>query len=550
MVNWKDRKYVNPRKRVFKNMDTDEILNLEIQDDLDNIEEESTTPLNAHNLNMAQQDLLDDMSKTYTGTNITGPTVEGYGTIHKLYGHTIEEGTGEKSPSNPYALKCVADDVNLYNENSSKVGSFIDGSGAEVSGSGYLFINQIIIPTALKYTMSYNEATQNANVRFSYYNNNTFLSREVGHDNKHIFTIPANCTKIDVRVDTGVDYFKGLKLQKGSTATPYSPYGYGTVEIISQNGDQQSSNTVLTKPLCSLQDNKGNIIAQDYIDYTKGVVHRECGYVVLDGNTNISYMDTSNNTARFMVALDNVKSITTYKCDKLKVLKQSEAGDEECVIIRDLSSDNIVNIRVKRDRLSEVSTAGIKNYLSSNPITLIYQLATPTTEPLNCSNKIVQYADETTVSNRDNAEIEVSLTNNKAISEVNGELGRLRDDVNKINEYSTEEQVVGTWIDGKPIYRKVIQVTTLTDGLLKLSIPIDKMVDLRGKLIQNDMIHYIIPGLIINYVQGTGNVVTSISVSFLNKNSWSPNSIYVVTDKTINNVSGYEFVIKYTKTTD
>ena len=64
---WKDRKYINPRKRVFKNMDTNEILNFEIQDDLDNIEEESTTPLNAHNLNMAQQDLLDDMSKTYKG---------------------------------------------------------------------------------------------------------------------------------------------------------------------------------------------------------------------------------------------------------------------------------------------------------------------------------------------------------------------------------------------------------------------------------------------------------------------------------------------------
>lgn len=430
---WKDRKYINPRKRVFKNMDTDEILKLEIQDDSDNIEEESTTPLNAHNLNQSQQDLLDNMSKTYTGTNITAPTVEGYGTIHKLYGHTIEEGSGEKSPSNPYTLRCVGDDVNLYNENSSKVGSFIDGSGAEVSGSGYLFINQIIIPTALKYTMSYNEATQNANVRFSYYNNNTFLSREVGHDNKHIFTIPANCTKIDVRVDTGVDYFKGLKLQKGSTATPYSPYNQGTLEIISQNGDQQSSNVVVTKPLCCLKDGD-NIIAQDWIDYDKGVVHRECGYVVLDGNTNISYMDTSNNTARFMVALDNVKSITTYKCDKLKVLKQSEAGDEECVIIRDLSSDNIVNIRVKRYRLSEVSTAGIKNYLSSNPITLIYQLATPTTEPLNCSNKIVQYVDETTVHNRDNAEIEVSLTNNKAISEVNEELGVVQKKLSNIQK--------------------------------------------------------------------------------------------------------------------
>lgn len=53
MVNWKDRKYVNPRKRVFKNMNTNEILNLEIQDDPDNIEEESTTPLNAHNLNQS-----------------------------------------------------------------------------------------------------------------------------------------------------------------------------------------------------------------------------------------------------------------------------------------------------------------------------------------------------------------------------------------------------------------------------------------------------------------------------------------------------------------
>ena len=426
---WKDRKYINPRKRVFKNMDTDEILNLEIQDDPENIEEESETPLNAHNLNLSQQDLLDDMSKTYTGTNITGPTVEGYGTIHKLYGHTIEEGSGEKSPSNPYTLRCVGDDVNLYNENSSKVGSFIDGSGAEVSGSGYLFINQIIIPTALKYTMSYNEATQNANVRFSYYNNNTFLSREVGHDNKHIFTIPANCTKIDVRVDTGVDYFKGLKLQKGSTATPYSPYNQGTLEIISQNGDQQSSNVVVTKPLCSLQDNEGNIIAQDYIDYTRGVVHRECGYVVLDGSQTIYYMEEENDTARFRIELFEIKKGTNFGCDKLKVIKQSEAIDEECLMIRDLSVDNSISFKIKKSRLTELSSTGINNYLASNPITLICELAEPTEEPLNCSNKIVQYSTQTTVSNRDGAEIEVSLTNNKAIAEVNGDIGNVQNEL-------------------------------------------------------------------------------------------------------------------------
>lgn len=76
MLNWKDRKYINPRKKVFKNLDTNEILNLEIQDDPNNILEESETPLTSHNLNLAQQELVDDMSKNYTGTNITASTVE------------------------------------------------------------------------------------------------------------------------------------------------------------------------------------------------------------------------------------------------------------------------------------------------------------------------------------------------------------------------------------------------------------------------------------------------------------------------------------------
>ena len=34
--------------------------------------------------------------------------------------------------------------------------------------------------------------------------------------------------------------------------------------------------------------------------------------------------------------------------------------------------------------------------------------------------------------------------------------------VNKLNTYSTTEQRIGTWIDGKPIYRKVISVGGLT----------------------------------------------------------------------------------------
>lgn len=44
-------------------------------------------------------------------------------------------------------------------------------------------------------------------------------------------------------------------------------------------------------------------------------------------------------------------------------------------------------------------------------------------------------------------------------------------DVEKINKklgYSSEEQVVGTWIDGKSIYRKVIKDINVTDNMSKI----------------------------------------------------------------------------------
>ena len=43
-----------------------------------------------------------------------------------------------------------------------------------------------------------------------------------------------------------------------------------------------------------------------------------------------------------------------------------------------------------------------------------------------------------------------------AINEVATNIEQLKTDVENKHTYSTEEQVVGTWIDGKPLYRKVI----------------------------------------------------------------------------------------------
>lgn len=54
--------------------------------------------------------------------------------------------------------------------------------------------------------------------------------------------------------------------------------------------------------------------------------------------------------------------------------------------------------------------------------------------------------------------------------------------IDKMNTYSTEEQVIGTWRDGKPIYRKVIPFVT-SSTLINFPIGInnlERITDFRG----------------------------------------------------------------------
>ena len=60
---WKDRKMVNPRKIKLKNIETGKIVDYEIQDDLENIIEESDTPLNATTLNLMTNAINEQMDR-------------------------------------------------------------------------------------------------------------------------------------------------------------------------------------------------------------------------------------------------------------------------------------------------------------------------------------------------------------------------------------------------------------------------------------------------------------------------------------------------------
>lgn len=160
MFKWKDRKYVNARKKIFKNMDTNEILNLEVQDDEDNILEESDTPLTAHCLNMAQQELVDDMSKTYAGTNITAPTVKGTGRNNKVYGFCRQE-TREGRNFLPI-LPAQSKTSNGVTLTSNGDGSYSVSGTATANASIFLdFDNSITLPSETLYCHLRNNVVAN-----------------------------------------------------------------------------------------------------------------------------------------------------------------------------------------------------------------------------------------------------------------------------------------------------------------------------------------------------------------------------------------------------
>ncbi len=116
----------------------------------------------------------------------------------------------------------------------------------------------------------------------------------------------------------------------------------------------------------------------------------------------------------------------------------------------------------------------------------------------------------------------------------------------KINEmteeiYSTEEQIIGKWIDGKPIYRKVFTGTTNGSNntiIAKTTLNIDKLINSNG----------------IMYNSGVQiNIGKSESIGNTNGNTrvWINNENVVFTvgsDLTIG--FSYIAVLEYTKTTD
>lgn len=107
-----------------------------------------------------------------------------------------------------------------------------------------------------------------------------------------------------------------------------------------------------------------------------------------------------------------------------------------------------------------------------------------------------------------------------------------------LHEYSTEEKVVGKWIDGKPIYEKVIHVVNFIIGNNEIQLEnLDTIINYSGNLILTDY-----PGYkrVFPYIQNNSNAKVVINhynnTKFVVASAFNCNTIYIT--------------IQYTKTTE
>ena len=120
------------------------------------------------------------------------------------------------------------------------------------------------------------------------------------------------------------------------------------------------------------------------------------------------------------------------------------------------------------------------------------------------------------------------------------------------NAYSTNEQIIGKWIDGKPIYRKVIDLGALPNTST-VNIPhnidnLDRIISMRGIAKSPNQ------NLLLPFPYGTGNdglnsdgtvKVNSVPINIYEQQG----NIVVYTLSDRSNMTGY-VILEYIKTTD
>ena len=351
----------------------------------------------------ADKSCIDNMSKRYNGESITAITSKGFGKIRRLYGNTVQENN---------KTRCVGEDINMLNinVNESVLGVKVstDNNVVTISGNstedGFFVLWKGILKKGTYHVRAFDTAGATTT---------TILRIRRGTDviaTGHMFSFTLQ-QDTEIFVDLWFNsefngtYKYAPKMVKDNPVTIWSPYKYGTVEIISKKEEVESRNITYVKaPLCCIKNEEGQIIAQDILDYENKKIIRQCKYEIINGEAVIS--------------------------------KLPESIEEQ----------------------------------------------------IQCSDKIKQYDDRTIIYCRDEAVVELTLSNNKAISEINSNMKNIED--NMLLNIEEKENITNRAFNGKQIYEYMIpieqaQINSNANLIISHNIEhlkIDKLLQLSGTI--------------------------------------------------------------------
>lgn len=136
---------------------------------------------------------------------------------------------------------------------------------------------------------------------------------------------------------------------------------------------QSLLNYTLQNPLYKIGD------VYDYIDFNRGKIIRNVGVVTFDGSDDELWNKYSNNVSMdgYSVNVSNAIDTTPCICNKLLTTDAISTTLEEAIKVLDNAMYVVLN-KIRGLNTTEL----FKSWLQSNPITVYYQLATPTEEDI------------------------------------------------------------------------------------------------------------------------------------------------------------------------
>jgi hypothetical protein len=238
------------------------------------------------------------------------------------------------------------------------------------------------------------------------------------------FTTPIDCYCVVITAVNNVESdftWSKWQLELGPIATAYEPYKEAqTLTLSTPNGLPG----IPVESGGNYTDENGQQWICDYVDFARGKYVQRVGKEVFDGSSDESWIVNGTNTSgKYRYATSKIKGLIALPLtNNQKVNAKTSAfitataatgGTYSC--IQGFSTDINGNVQCYSDVYNTNSVSVWNNYLSANPLTVLYELATPIETALT-AEELAAYAalhtnyPNTTIYNDAGAGMEVKYT--------------------------------------------------------------------------------------------------------------------------------------------